>query len=248
MARATLGILAAGFRLRLLMDSAKSVAELMQMFIFATIAKARVYWYDVGMAIKKLKVIRIIKKGNKGGGIQHSTQIKKATGGKPVNIRKGEWELAKLEDTRGMSKEGRGNKKMSEELKLEMAKDKAAGMTNKELSEKYCVAENLVASALNQIYLNNKVARELLKKVMLKTAVAAAANTMSRVDELDPARSAVVAGIMTSKVIDLERHEANQPREIDVDRLGEVADILSGLDQIAAGAPDGASILDDDPE
>lgn len=175
-----------------------------------------------------------------------STSRKAKAAGLPVlGRRKGEWEL-KREKTKtpGMDKvrpKGERALALKKDEMLEMARDKAGGMSDKELSKKYAISEAYVRDSLKTLYLNNKMGREILKNVLLDNAIAGGMRVRETIGELNPMQSVVATGIMTQRYIDIDKHNSQQVNDVDIDELQQVGELLRDLNK-AAGLDDSIDV------
>lgn len=132
----------------------------------------------------------------------------------------------------GVGSKGKPSKKAlavtSAELMV-MAKDKAGGMTNAELSEKYGVSEGYVGEALRTLFVRSRTGREILKGVLLENAVACGMRVRKTVDELTPMQAVVATGIMAQRFVDLDKHTQNQPPDINFDELNVMGAMLKDI-------------------
>lgn len=112
---------------------------------------------------------------------------------------------------------------------LAMARDKAAGRTNQELADKYAVSVGYVQDSLRQMFLKSSLGREILKGVILDNAVAAGMQARERMAELSPMQSVLATGIFTQRFIDMDKHDKDIPKEVDLSELMAVGRMLTGL-------------------
>lgn len=174
---------------------------------------------------------------------KHSREIRKATGGKGLKPKPGKWLTYRSEGGGGKvpklsTQLRRCNKggELSDEAQLELAKDKADGFTDRALAEKYAISTRYVGIALRSIYTKSEQARQILKGLFFETAIAAGEHTRAHIKDLTPMQSAIVAKTMVTSAMEIERHEAELPKKVDADQLGEVGKILGELQDIADDA------------
>lgn len=181
--------------------------------------------------------------------MKSSRQIRTANGGKPLAPMPGAWERELIEDRRGRDKAPVTSKylkgEVSDETKLALAQDKMLGMTNDELASKYGVAQNFVDLALKDVYLHAKDGKKILKGMFLKNAIGCAAVTATKMQDLTAMQAAVASKTFAQGLIDLEKHDANMPKEIDSAQIGEVAKFLQQMGALAEEvSEEQGSILD----
>lgn len=165
--------------------------------------------------------------------ISTSKELRKAGIKGGVAIRKGEW----AEETRSKRIPGADKKRpkgqaplqLPKETMVLMAKDKASGMTNMELSNKYGVSSSYIQHSLKTLFLTTKVGKEILKNVLLDNAVASGMRLRETVGDLQPMQAAIVTGIMTQRFIDLEKHTSATAPDMDLTELGQVGQILRDI-------------------
>lgn len=188
----------------------------------------------------------MVKSKNKNKTPKDKTAVRMKAAGIPPIIRKGEWEhnTPKRVPLQGMPSkhlkrvkvEGKKVKTMpKQQLALSpptliaMAKDRAGGMLRKQLSVKYHVSESYIDNALQHLFINNKIGREILKGVLLENAIACGMHGRAKVEELNGMQALVGAGIMTSRYVELDKHTQSAPDEVD---FSDIAKISENLKQI----------------
>lgn len=132
-------------------------------------------------------------------------------------------------EERKPDKSGRVLTKISPATVMSMAKDRAGGMTVSEISSKYSVSNTFIDDALKQLFIGNAVGREILKGVILDNAVAANMQAKAKMGELSPMQSVAAASVFTRNFIELDKHEKDTPKEIDVTKLNQMASTVDEL-------------------
>lgn len=127
---------------------------------------------------------------------------------------------------------------MSDKALLGMAQEKASGKADKQLAAKYGVSVSYVQDALRTLYLNNKTGREILKGVLLENAVACAMGVREEIGDLQPMQKVIATGVMTQRYIDLDKHTASVPAEVDYQALERIGAVLGRLNKIASDVDD----------
>jgi hypothetical protein len=159
-----------------------------------------------------------------------SQQLKKAGIKGGIAIRRGEWAgESRPKHVPGADKvrpKGKAPLTLPKETLVMMAKDKSSGMSDKEISKKYAVSTSYIQASLKTLFLTTKVGKEILKGVLLDNAVACGMRVRETVDELQPMQAAIATGIMTQRLIDLDKHTSNQPPDMDLNELAEVGKFL----------------------
>lgn len=162
-----------------------------------------------------------------------SRQLKKAgiVGG--IAIRKNPWESDKPKGITGMPKdkppgERRLNQLPKETLIL-MAKDKASGLTDLQIADKYSVSNSYIQGAMRTLFMTSKIGREILKGVLLDNAVACGMRVRATVDELSPMQAVIATGVMTQRFVELEKHTQQAPPDVDFSELAQVGQILKDI-------------------
>jgi hypothetical protein len=165
----------------------------------------------------------------------------------PISHRKGTWELEnEAIPVAGAPKAAHKKPKrgsptplaLSEKVHIEMARDKAGGMTDKDLAVKYAVSVTYVGDAMRTLFIQSKVGREILKGVLLDNAIAGGMKVRQSIDELTPSQAIVATSVMTQRFIDVDKHNsAMQTSDIDFTELNEIGDMLRELNMIAGTGP-----------
>lgn len=127
---------------------------------------------------------------------------------------------------------------LSQDALLQMAKDRAGGSSMDELADKYSLSKGYVESALRTLFTNSAVGRDILKGVMLENAIATSMRVRETVGQLQPMQAVIASGITTQRFIDLEKHTANTPPEVDFAQLARVGDVLAQLGKELGIDPD----------
>jgi len=133
---------------------------------------------------------------------------------------------------------------LAPDTQLEMARDKAGGMTNSELAQKYAISEDYVRESLNRLYVNNEQGREILKSVVLENAIASGMHARSKVGELNAMQATVATGIMTSRFVELDKHTRDVPKVVDFSELAKVGQVLTQLHSEVAELMDGSTTIE----
>lgn len=141
--------------------------------------------------------------------------------------------LAPIEDTRGKSKGKFGG--LKQETIIEMAKDKAAGATDDELSEQYGISISLLQQALRGLYINTQIGREILKKVYLENALIFGMDARTKIKDMTGVQSAVASGIFATKLNELEKTDRERPNNFDAKELNDALADLKELNDIVKG-------------
>lgn len=146
--------------------------------------------------------------------------------------RKGDWELDREKQPAGKPnrKSGKPHKlALTEQSKLQMAKDRASGMSEKELANKYSVSVTYVGEALRTLFVKSAIGRDILKGVLLDNAISCGMRVRATVDELSPMQSVIATGVMTQRYIDIDKHTQDIPKEVDFSELLEMGNLLKDL-------------------
>lgn len=167
-----------------------------------------------------------------------TAQKMKAAGIAPL-IRKGEWQTARpktLEERRrkavavntpmGLSKES------MDEVRLAIVDRRAAGMTDKEISEEFHIGTKEVNRIINGKYAGVRKGAEALRSILLENSLLLGNNVRNKAKDMNGMQSAVATGIMTSKFIELDKHLAKQPENIDTESLSEMGEQLRELNDL----------------
>lgn len=180
---------------------------------------------------------------------KHTVGLKKV--GIDNGIRKGEWQIVREGTPPGkpkkLSDRGKGHDPlaMSPEEHLSMVHDKAAGMTDKDIAEKYAVTAGFVNAALRKQYVNNTTGREILKGLLLDNAIAVGSKAATQIDELEPMQSMAATKLMTNAFIDLDKHSQSSPAVVDFTELAKMGEQLKGLNDLVTDLPtDTEGIID----
>lgn len=140
----------------------------------------------------------------------------------------------------GTPKSGTGKSLLrlsSSPLQMEsLMRDKAAGMSRKDIAEKYAISEGYVKEAFAKHYGRNEDGKKVLKGVLTENAIACGMKVAANVDALTPMQAAVATGIMTSRLIELEEHTAEHKEPIDFAEIAKVGKELSELRDFANGS------------
>lgn len=170
----------------------------------------------------------------------------------PVGVRKGQWQVEREAAAKQVPGKPKPNKKrtraaiaLSPQLMLEAAKDKAAGMTNEMLATKYAVSEAYIGEALQRLYVRSDVGRQILKGVLLENAIATGMHARKNIESLSGMQATVAAGIFTDRFVQLDKHIASVPREVDFAEIAKVGQLLEELDAEVAIDPEERSLLDE---
>lgn len=212
---------------------------------FAMVAKIGKVWYISIMKPKKSiqrprdkTSIQMKKAGIKGGGVN-------------AIIRPGEWELAKINETKTLETvagKPKGKKKPLQTKEIvSMAHDKAGGMSYPELSDKYGLSEGYIAAALRRLYVSTNIGKQILKGVLLENAIVMGTHARNKIADMTGMQAAVATGIMTSRFVELDKHDQQTPQEIDFKEIAEVGAQLRGLVAAVGGLGDNSdteSVLD----
>lgn len=121
---------------------------------------------------------------------------------------------------------------------LEMAQDKAAGKTDKELAAKYAVSVSYVRDALQTLFVSNKQGREILKGVVLENAIASGMASREVIKDLQPMQKVLATGIFTQRFIDLDKHTQSAAPEVDFQALDRIGKTLDKLNRQVQGIDD----------
>lgn len=167
-------------------------------------------------------------------------------------VRKAEWLLAKenpklrqvkVIDKKKSKNKGRslrGDRKVAipPELSLEVAKELAGGATVDFLSKKYCVSDTYIRDSMNKLFVSSKVGREILKNVILENGIAAGMHARKTIGDLSPMQAIMATGIMSSKFVELDKHTAAQPAEVDFQELQKIGDNLKLIKESLGDLPE----------
>lgn len=145
--------------------------------------------------------------------------------------------------TRSKDKTGTPLRKLSPDAIMAMARDKAAGATASSLSDKYGVSTSYINEALKTLFVSNAVGREVLKGVLLDNAIATGMQARAKISELSPMQSVAAAAVFTSKFIDIDKHDKDTPKDIDVSTLAKMSDDVDKLVQGLCIEDKGESVL-----
>lgn len=134
------------------------------------------------------------------------------------------------------------------EVQMEIAKDRAKGSTIASLATKYGASITYVEDALRTIFRTSKEGREILKGVILENGIAAGMHARRTIGELTPMQAVVATGIMSSKFVELEKHAATLPSEVDFGELQSIGDNLRQITEQLGEMPDdeGGEVIDID--
>lgn len=153
--------------------------------------------------------------------------------------RKGEWERDRDKKIPGVPKDKRkrGDKKLDlpRTAIIAMAKDKVSGMTSAEIAAKYEVSNDYVEEALHRLYVTTKIGREILKNVLLENAVATGMHARANIKTMNGMQAAVATGIFTDRFVQLDKHIASQPIEVDFIELQQAGNALKELREMVGG-------------
>lgn len=138
--------------------------------------------------------------------------------------------LSRIDDKRGMSKGKFGG--LHEATVIEMAKDKATGATDKEISEQYGVSISLLQNALSGLYINSQIGREILKKVYLENALIFGMDARKKIDGMTGIQAAVASGIFSTKLNELEKTDREKPNNFDAKELNDALNDLKELNDL----------------
>lgn len=156
-----------------------------------------------------------------------------------VERRKGEWELARDQrsgrDKTGKRESGHGKLDLPHNAIVAMAYDKASGMGNDMIAKKYHVSDGYVADALKRLFIDHKIGRVILKGVLLENAVASGMHARKQLSSMNGMQAAVATGIFTDRFVQLDKHMASQPVEVDFNELQQVGGILKQLQDSVGG-------------
>lgn len=151
--------------------------------------------------------------------------------------RKGEWEKVVRPEAKkipGKAKPKKDKHKtdalaLSTPTLVAMAKDKASGMTEKQMAVKYAVSARYVHEAMKTLFTATSTGREVLKNVLLDNAIATGMRVRATVDELSPMQSVIATGIMTQRFVDLEKHTQAAPPDVDFSELSQMGNLLRNI-------------------
>lgn len=149
-----------------------------------------------------------------------------------ITHRKGQWETERAPSKpagKPTEKKKGHSLVLSLPVQMQMAKDKATGMSDKALAEKYSISIGYVHNALSTLFVKNSTARDILKNVLAENAIACGMRVRETVGELQPMQAAIATGIMTRNFIDLDKHSATIPTDVDFTELAGISELLSSL-------------------
>lgn len=162
--------------------------------------------------------------------MKKKTHMRKVLGhgqGVTSMVRKGDWQLAK-ENPNMTAKTGKKSDtfghKIPEEMRLEVAKEMAGGASKAIIADKYGVSNAYVVNAMKKVWMTSSVGREILKNVILENGIAMGMQARAQMKDLTPMQSVMAAGIMTSKFVELDKHTASTPQEVDFNQLQEIGE------------------------
>lgn len=181
------------------------------------------------------------------------SQKLKAGGVAPL-IRRGEWQhdrpkTLKEREAKAMSnlpRKGPSDEDMKN-VQLAIVERRAAGRTDQEIAEEFGLKRKTVNAIINTKFVNNRKGAEVLRGLLLENSLLLGANVRKNVDNMNGMQSAVAAGIMTTKFIELDKHIAKQPENVDTESLSEIGKGLKELNDIVKGI-DGEGMRDEDVE
>lgn len=167
-------------------------------------------------------------------------------------VRKAEWLLAKenpklrqvkvidkkKSKNKGRSLRGDRKEAIPPELSLEVAKELAGGATVDFLTKKYCVSDTYIRDSMNKLFVSSKVGREILKNVILENGIAAGMHARKTIGDLSPMQAIMATGIMSSKFVELDKHTAAQPAEVDFQELQKIGDNLKLIKESLGDLPE----------
>lgn len=168
-------------------------------------------------------------------------------------VRKADWLLAKENpDKHGdkdkpksqkqydlhRSADGGRKQRIPEELRLEVAKERAGGASVDYLAKKYCVSNKYIDDALQKVFISSKVGREILKNVILENGIAAGMHARRGIEQLSPMQAVMATGIMSSKFVELDKHTASQPAEVDFQELQSIGENLKLIKESLGDMPE----------
>lgn len=141
-----------------------------------------------------------------------------------------------------------GKRMIPKEVQLEIAKEVADGATVPTIANKYGVSAGYVEDALRTVFRTSKEGREILKGVILENGIASGMHARRHIGELTPMQAVVATGIMSSKFVELEKHAATLPSEVDFGELQSIGDNLRQITEQLGEMPDdeGGEVIDID--
>lgn len=172
-------------------------------------------------------------------------------------VRKADWLLAKenpekykapeekkkLKGSRGTVRglNGGREQKIDSDTNLAIAKDLAGGASVKYLAMKYAVSDGYIRDSMQKLFISSKVGREILKNVILENGIAAGMHARRGIEQLSPMQAVMATGIMSSKFVELDKHTASQPAEVDFQELQNIGENLKLIKESLGDLPDDLS-------
>lgn len=168
-------------------------------------------------------------------------------------VRKADWLLAKENPDKHKDKEPKDKKKskhkisstqggraqrIPEEMRMEVAKELAGGASVQYLMKKYCVSDQYILDSMKKLYVSSKAGREILKNVILENGIAAGMHARKTIGELSPMQAIMATGIMSSKFVELDKHTAAQPAEVDFQELQAIGENLKLIKESLGDLPE----------
>lgn len=127
---------------------------------------------------------------------------------------------------------------IAEDTKMQIAKEKAGGAGTDYLAKKYGVSAKYIDDALHHIFISSKVGRELLKNVILENGIACGMRARAGVADLSPMQAIMATGIMSSKFVELDKHTASTPAEVDFTELQAIGENMKLIRESLGDLPD----------
>lgn len=160
-------------------------------------------------------------------------------------VHKADWLKAKEAEPDRPKKFKSGYKKLKQprkfpkELAIQIVKEKAGGATEAYLVQKYGVSKTYIQDALSKHFVTSAVGREVLKNVVLENGIAAGMRVHQTIKDLTPVQSVMATGLMAKTFIDLDKHTAATPVEIDFSELQKIGDNLKEISEAIGVTDDG---------
>lgn len=170
-------------------------------------------------------------------------EMKQALGGRKdgvdfqPHLHKGKWQIAQEKELERHKDEpvvippAHKRSTVSDEELKRMVKERFSGATTDEIARKYAVSINYIDTAIQRKFMSSTRGRTMLRDILLENALASGMHFQTKIPELTGMQAAVSTGIMTGRLIDLEKagRELSAEDEIDFSQLDKLSETMDDI-------------------